>query len=514
MIKKNNLFNKHQEKIVTKETLINFRKKNKDKKIIICHGVFDIVHPGHVRHLLYAKQKADILIVSVTSDIHINKGIYRPHVPESLRALNLSAFEVVDFVVIDKNPEPYDLIKKIKPNFFAKGFEYIESKNKKTEKEIEILNSYGGEIIFTPGDYINSSSKLINNSEPDLRYEKLLSILDKYNLTLESIEGAVKNIKKLKIDVLGDTIVDSYTYCKMIGGQTKTPTISLLYEKKIDYVGGAGIVAKHIAASGNKANFLTVLGDDDLKKFVLKDLKKSKVNFNGYIDKIRPTVNKNAFVSEEYRLLKVSKLDNSQINFKIVKTLSKKLAISKSNGVIFSDFRHGIFNKSTIEFFKKSIEKKKRFLAADSQVASWWGNILEFKNFDLITPNEKEARFALMDQISGIRSLASRIYDKSKCKLLIMKLGKRGLLACINNKHQNSDSYFTLDSFATQVIDPVGAGDALLAYSTMSMIVTNCKISSTIIGILAASCECEKNGNIPISKDDILNKIADIKKNI
>lgn len=184
MIKKNNLFNEHQEKIVTKETLINFRKKNKDKKIIICHGVFDIVHPGHVRHLLYAKQKADILIVSVTSDIHINKGIYRPHVPESLRALNLSAFEVVDFVVIDKNPEPYDLIKKIKPDFFAKGFEYIESKNKKTEKEIEILNSYGGEIIFTPGDYINSSSKLINNSEPDLRHEKLLTVLNKYNLTL------------------------------------------------------------------------------------------------------------------------------------------------------------------------------------------------------------------------------------------------------------------------------------------------------------------------------------------
>ena len=356
MIKKKNLFNEHQEKIVTKENLINFRKKNKDKKIIICHGVFDIVHPGHVWHLLYAKQKADILIVSVTSDIHINKGIYRPHVPESLRALNLSAFEVVDFVVIDKNPEPYDLIKKIKPNFFAKGFEYIESKNKKTEKEIEILNSYGGEIIFTPGDYINSSSKLINNSEPDLRHEKLLTILDKYNLTLEDIESAVKNIKKLKIDVLGDTIVDSYTYCKMIGGQTKTPTISLLHEKKVDYVGGAGIVAKHIAASGNIVNFLTVLGDDDLKKFVLKDLKKSKVNFNGYIDKIRPTVNKNAFVSEEYRLLKVSKLDNSQINFKIIKTLSKQLASSKSNGVIFSDFRHGIFNKSTIEFFKKSIE--------------------------------------------------------------------------------------------------------------------------------------------------------------
>ena len=333
-------------------------------------------------------------------------------------------------------------------------------------------------------------------------------------MTFKNLETRIKNIKNIEIDILGDTIVDRYTFCKMIGGQTKTPTISLLQEKQIDYVGGAGVVAKHIAASGCKANFLTVLGDDHLKNFVLKDLKKSKVNFNGIIDKFRPTVNKNYFVSEDYRLLKVSKLDNSQVNIKILKALCKKLSSSKSKGVIFSDFRHGIFNKSTIELLKKSIKIKKKFIAADSQVASWWGNILEYKNFDLITPNEKEARFALMDQISGIRSLASRIYDLSKCKFLIMKLGKRGLLSCLNNKHQSSDSYFTLDSFANNVLDPVGAGDALLAYSTMSMITTNCKVTSTIIGLLAASCECEKDGNIPITKDDILNKLFEIQKNI
>ena len=300
----------------------------------------------------------------------------------------------------------------------------------------------------------------------------------------------------------------------MIGGQTKTPTISLLYEKKINYVGGAGVVAKHVAASGSKANFLTVLGDDELKNFVLKDLQKSKVKFNGVIDKLRPTVNKSCYVSEDYRLLKVSHLDNSQINEKILNNFTKKLSKSKSKGVIFSDFRHGIFNKSTIHILQRSIKKNKKFLSSDSQVASWWGNILEYKTFDLLTPNEKEVRFALMDQISGIRSLASSIYNASKCKFLIMKLGKRGLLSCINNKHQGSDSYFTLDSFADNVLDPVGAGDALLAYSTMSMIVTNCKITSTIIGLLAASCECEKDGNIPISKEDILNKLLDIEKNI
>ena len=106
---------------------------------------------GHIRHLIYAKEKADILIVSITTDIHIKKGIYRPLVPANLRALNLAAFEIVDYVIIDNHSEPYDLLKKIKPNFFAKGFEYQSKKNKKTLKEEKILNSFGGKIIFSPG---------------------------------------------------------------------------------------------------------------------------------------------------------------------------------------------------------------------------------------------------------------------------------------------------------------------------------------------------------------------------
>ena len=507
------MYKKYNKKIVNFKKIVHLKKKNRNKKIILCHGVFDIVHPGHIRHLIYAKQKADILVVSITSDVHIKKGIYRPHVPENLRALNLAAFELVDYVIVDKNAEPYELLKSLKPDYFAKGFEYTQTKNIKTKKEIEILNTYGGEIIFTPGDYVNSSSKLINTSEPDLRYEKLISVLNKYKITFKKIENAIKKIKNVNIDILGDTIVDSYTYCKMIGGQTKTPTISLLHEKAINYVGGAGVVAKHISAAGCKANFYTVLGNDDFKKFVLDDLKKSKIKFKGKIDILRPTVNKNVYISENHRLLKVSKLDNSQISLKIMKYLSNGLRKSKSKAVIFSDFRHGIFNKSTIEYFKKSVDNQNKILVADSQVASWWGNILEFNNFDLITPNEKEARFSLKDQISGIRSLASRIYDLSKCKFLILKLGKRGIIACLNNSHESSDSYFTLDSFSDKSVDPVGAGDALLAYSTMSLVTNKCKITSAIIGLLAAGCECEKEGNIPITKEEILQKLSNIKKN-
>ena len=77
----------------------------------MCHGNFDVVHPGHIRHLLYAKSKADILIVSITADRFIKKGMYRPHIPQNLRALNLAALEVVDFVIIDEKPKPDWLLK-------------------------------------------------------------------------------------------------------------------------------------------------------------------------------------------------------------------------------------------------------------------------------------------------------------------------------------------------------------------------------------------------------------------
>src|SRR4030067_3040085 len=95
----------------------------RDRKVIMCHGVFDVVHPGHVRHLAYAKSKADILVTSITTDKHIDKGIYRPHVPEQLRALNLAAFEMVDYVIIDEEAKPLKNLKNIQPDYFAKGFE-------------------------------------------------------------------------------------------------------------------------------------------------------------------------------------------------------------------------------------------------------------------------------------------------------------------------------------------------------------------------------------------------------
>ena len=482
------------------------------KKVIMCHGTFDVVHPGHVRHLLYAKTKAPILIASLTADEHIKKGNLRPYVPENLRVVNLAALEMVDYVLVDADPTPLENLKLIKPDYFAKGYEYTAgATNPKTQEEIAVLESYGGEVIFTPGDIVYSSSALIELAPPTIGVDKLLSLMDSEKLTFNDLRVALGKLKGLKVHVVGDTIVDSFTYCHLIGGMTKTPTMSVLFEKKVDYVGGAGVVAKHIRAAGADVTFTTVLGKDALQELVLKDLDAAGIHCTPIIDETRPTTNKNAIVADTYRLLKVDTLDNRSISDKILERIQNQIKTVPTDAVVFSDFRHGIFNRATAPVLCASIPEG-TFKVADSQVASRWGNILEFQGFDLITPNEKEARFSLGDQDSVVRPLALELFRKSHAKLLILKCGDRGIVTYRMDSPDDYRAFFAIDSFAGRVVDAVGAGDALLSYATLSMIATKNEVIAAILGNMAAGIECEQEGNIPVTPEMMLHKIDAVEK--
>lgn len=482
------------------------------KKVIMCHGTFDVVHPGHVRHLLYAKTKAPILIASLTADEHIKKGNLRPYVPENLRAVNLAALEMVDYVLVDADPTPLENLKLIKPDYFAKGYEYTAGAvNPKTQEEIAVLESYGGEVIFTPGDIVYSSSALIELAPPIIGVDKLLSLMDSEKLTFNDLRVSLGKLKGLKVHVVGDTIVDSFTYCHLIGGMTKTPTMSVLFEKKVDYVGGAGVVAKHIRAAGADVTFTTVLGKDALQELVLKDLDAAGIHCTPIIDETRPTTNKNAIVADTYRLLKVDTLDNRSISDKILERIQNQIKTVPTDAVVFSDFRHGIFNRATAPVLCASIPEG-TFKVADSQVASRWGNILEFQGFDLITPNEKEARFSLGDQDSVVRPLALELFRKSHAKLLILKCGDRGIVTYRLDSPDDYRAFFAIDSFAGRVVDAVGAGDALLSYATLSMIATKNEVIAAILGNMAAGIECEQEGNIPVTPEMVLHKIDAVEK--
>ncbi len=483
----------------------------RSRKVIMCHGTFDLVHPGHIRHLMYAKSKADLLVVSLTSDAHINKANFRPFVPQALRAMNLAALEVVDYVVIDDDPTPLELIRSLQPDFFAKGYEYsVGGVHPKTQEEIAVLESYGGQMLFTPGDLVLSSSAIIETTPPNLAVDKLLALLQSEGLTFADLKRALDRLPGARVHVIGDTIVDSYTYCTLIGGTAKTPTFSVRYERQVDFSGGAAIVAKHLRKAGARVLFSTVLGSDALGAFVQRDLAEAGVQCFPVVDATRPTTQKNAFITNGYRMLKVDRVDNRPVGDRILSGLRQSLAGHAVDAVVCSDFRHGIFNKVTIPEIVTAIPTG-ALRVADSQVANRWGNILEFQGFDLLTPNEREARFALGDQDSTVRPLAMDLYIRSRCQTLILKLGERGILT-YRAPNPEVRSFFTVDSFADKVVDPVGAGDALLAYATLAMITNRSNVIASVLGSLAAAVACEHDGNIPVAPGDVLKKLEAVEK--
>jgi bifunctional ADP-heptose synthase (sugar kinase/adenylyltransferase) len=244
---------------------------------------------------------------------------------------------------------------------------------------------------------------------------------------------------------------------------------------------------------------------------VLEDLKKFGVHCLPIIDETRPTTNKNAIVAGGYRLLKVDTLDNRSISDKIVEQLKHQIGATKSSAVVFSDFRHGIFNRSTIPQLTSAIPTGV-FRVADSQVASRWGNILEFEGFDLITPNEREARFALGDQDSVVRPLALELHKRAKCKTLMLKLGDRGMITYRSDSPMDYRAFYTIDTFADRVVDAVGAGDALLAYATLAMVASKSNVVASILGNMAAGIECEHDGNWPVTPEQVLKKIDAVEK--
>lgn len=479
------------------------------KTSVLCHGTFDVVHPGHIRHLLYAKSKADILIASLTADDFVAKGATKPYITEELRAQNLAVMEMVDYVLIDRNPTPLENIAYLQPSFFAKGYEYDSELTVKTKAESELVQSYGGQMLFTPGDIVYSSTELQKISPPRLGIEKLLTLMEAEGVSWAHLHDVLDMLAGVRVHVVGDTIVDSYTYTTQIGAMGKTPTISVRYDKRDDYVGGAAIVAKHLKAAGADVHFTTVLGSDAMAGFVDRDLMQAGIHMKAFQDG-RMTTNKNVIISGGYRMLKVDKVDNRTVNENALRKICGRINDVECDAVIFSDFRHGIFNGNTIGELAGALPDV--FTAADSQVASRWGNILDFEQFDLITPNEREARFALGDQDSGLRPLALQLHEVARCGTLILKCGEAGTLTVKSHDNEDFRSSFALDSFAGRAVDAVGAGDGLLAYSSLALKVTGSPIVASILGAIAAGIECEHDGNVPIPAQWIHDRLTQLEK--
>lgn len=477
--------------------IISKNLKKKGKKIVLCHGVFDLLHVGHIKHFKKAKKMGDKLIVSITPDRFVNKGPNRPVFNQILRSEAISSLEDVDYVGVNETSTAVNVIRLIKPDIYCKGKDYKNLNNDITgeiKNEIKEIKKYKGKIIFTE-ELTFSSSRLINTATNTYskNQKKIINIINKTS-SFKKIKKTIENFKKLKILVIGETIIDRYSFCEAVGKSGKEPMLVLKEIKKEDYFGGVINIAVNLKEFSNKLTILSMIGEKkeylkEIKKFLPKNIK------SRYIFKDNsPTIIKKRYIDSINggKVLGIYNINDENLNQQNEKNFINflKKEVKKHDLVITSDYGHGLISKKSAEY----ICKNSKFLALNAQVNAsniGYHTIRNYKNFNVLIINEKEIRHEMRDKISKLEILMSKLSKEKKIENLIVTSGEKG--AILFNLKRNK--FFYIDAYASKIVDKVGAGDAMLSLVSPCLKLNLHSELALLISSLAAAQSVESIGN-------------------
>ncbi len=467
-------------------------------KITFVSGNFNILHPGHLRLLKFAKSITGYLVVAVNSNKIAGTDA---KLDEKFRIENIKSCSYVDKAILIKKSLKQTL-EKYRPSVVVKGKEYESLNN----EEKDIIKKFNGKLIFSSGEVTFTSQDLI---EKEININKPFNIPKNYitshNIKINKLKKILKNCRKLNVAVFGDLIIDHYVYCQPTGMSQEDNSLVVKEGKEEKYLGGAGIVAVHAAGFGAKVDLYSAAGNDQNYKFAKEKLKIRNLKSFIFKDGQRPTTLKKRYKFEDKTMFRSSKLyQNSiskEIQNRVINKFKSKLKIYDL--IIFSDFNYGFVTQNIVDKVTYYGKKYNIFMAADSQSSSQDGNISRFKNMNLITPTEREARLACRDNEGGLITIAEKLRRESIAHNIIIKLGSLGLIVDINNKKNGvheTDKIPVLNNFAKDV---VGAGDSLLTLTALSLASGANAWEATLLGSIASAVQVGKNGNIPLNYKDI-----------
>ena len=455
-------------KLIPFKELEKVRGQVPGKTIAQCHGVFDLFHFGHLLHLKSAREKADVLVVTVTPDRFVNKGPGRPHHSEHQRAAMLTALQFVDFVAINVEPRADSAIKALKPDFYVKGPDY---KNKEQDitggisEEEACVASVGGKLVFTD-DPTDSSTTLINSFLSAWDDEQRRAIdAAKAAGTLRLMGDLLQKLPQLKVLVVGEPIVDTYVFCSAEGISSKSPTVSARVLRQEDYAGGSLAIANHLSALGCQTSIMFTHGDEPYFHELLKKSMDPKVKIHGTALKGVPTPRKTRFMTpfRSQRIFELVDLRADQWELHSPDPFLAGLGkiANEFDVVILADFGHGLFEGKALEF----LPKIKSFVGLNVQTNSTnfgFNRFTKHSRFDYLSIDEKECRLGLHDRFTPPAELIQLLAESVQNRPFSITLGTSGSLF----QRGKGDS-FKCPTFVREVVDTTGAGDAYFAITTL-----------------------------------------------
>lgn len=457
-------------KIVSKDEFKNKIRpllKQENKTIALCHGVFDVVHPGHIIHLEQAKTMADILVVSVTAAKYVRKGPGRPYFNDEMRMKFLEALECIDYVMLSEEYTVDDIVEAVEPDIYVKGEEYARPEDDITGKineEKALVEKHGGVIRYTTGQTY-SSTKLINTVMAGLPEEVIQYAGNfKQAYSVADIKMYAEKASTLKILVVGDVIIDKYTYCRVQGLMSKDTGYSARISSSEEYLGGAIAVARHLASFSSHVTLLSMIGGEpDLQTRLYGELS-GQMDLNFVADEAFPTIIKHRYLTknekrEEYR--KVLAVNNIPEKMRHSQESSNRFlqeldnCICDYDVVFLCDFGHGLIDEDVMEL----VQQKARFLVLNCQTNS------TNKGMNIITKYHRADVFACDQQELYLAFPAYMNDDEAALPKLAEHLGGNGWLTrgALGAYGISNGKVHDCPAFTLTVKDTVGAGDAFLA---------------------------------------------------
>jgi rfaE bifunctional protein kinase chain/domain len=474
-------------------------------RTVFVSGNFNVLHPGHLRLLRFAKEYGAHLTVGVVSDRLAGSAA---HVPEQMRLEGVQSNSWVDEAFIIDEPVS-EAIARLRPDFVVKGKEHESRFN----PESAALERYGGKLLFSSGETIFSSLDLIRKEfqEFDPRSIGLpREYLARHGIEQQRLITLATQFSNLKVCVVGDLIVDEYITCQPLGMSQEDPTIVVTPIDSIRFIGGAGIVAAHAAGMGASVHLLTIAGADAAREFADKAIREANVQALLLVDDSRPTTLKQRFRCKGKSLLRVSHLHQGAISVALQAQILAELnkILDDIDVLVFSDFNYGCLPQSLVENMIQSAEERGVMMAADSQSSSQIGDISRFQGMALLTPTEREARISTRNHQDGLVVLAEALRRQSSAKNILLKLGEEGLLI---HAGIGADSDWLTDRVSalnTAPKDVAGAGDSLLITSALALASGGTIWEAACLGSLAAAVQVGRVGNTPIDIDELLRELS------
>ena len=459
-------------KIITLDELAAKAEKlqGEGKRIVLCHGTFDLIHSGHIQYLKSARQEGDVLCVTVTGDKYVKKGPGRPTFPEEIRVENIGSLNFVDFVAINYAETAVNVISSIKPHAYVKGPDYKNTADDVTGNilhEKNAVEANGGKIIFTE-DITFSSTSLLNEHFgifPSETREYLRDFGKKYEIgdVIEMFES----LKDKNVLVIGDAIVDEYHYVEPLGQSSKGANLAVKFDSKEQFAGGSLAVANHVAGFVNSVTLVAGLGErDSHEDFIRSKLMENVTPVFSYFPDA-PTLVKRRYVDGD--LLKLFEVyfysdepSLAEIDEKTCPWLAKNTG--SFDIVIVPDFGNGFISAQMIN----EVCDKARFLAVNTQVNSGnrgYHSINRYPRADFVSLNAPEVRIATHNRHDPHEKLAKGIAEKIGAKHFAVTLGSNGAILL----NMDQDSVCKSPILSTKVLDRIGAGDTFLSLAGLCL---------------------------------------------